>query len=61
MVGHDLSLPSLMRAMLASEDNWKAVMQFAKTVMLQKENAERIRREAAMRDGEMSSGVSSGM
>lgn len=47
IVGLNLSLPALIKAMLGREDCWKAVKSFASKVMLCKENAERIRRDAA--------------
>lgn len=47
VLGQDLSLPVLVQAMLASEEDWKEVAQFADNVMLQKEEAERLRRSIA--------------
>lgn len=46
-VGDDLSLPVLVQRMLGSERSWKAVVSFCETVMLQKEAAERVRRQEA--------------
>ncbi|XP_063828916.1 uncharacterized protein LOC135078242 [Ostrinia nubilalis] len=43
VVGRDLSLPSLVNAMLGSEGCWKAVASFCEEVILQKEAAERER------------------
>ena len=45
-VGQDLSPPSLITAMLKSEDNWMAAVSFCESVMLQKESAERDRERA---------------
>ncbi|XP_067208484.1 uncharacterized protein [Linepithema humile] len=50
VVGEDLSLPALMRAMLEVEDKWKAVSSFCNSVMSQKEEAERRRRGEAAED-----------
>lgn len=44
VVGPDLSLPALIRRMLASNDCWRAIASFADVVMLCKEDAERMRR-----------------
>lgn len=44
-IGLDLSLPSVVAAMLGSEDAWRAVASFCEHVMLQKEAAERAREE----------------
>ncbi|KAI8428443.1 hypothetical protein MSG28_007255 [Choristoneura fumiferana] len=43
----NLSLPSIVKAMLHSERSWNAVASFCNTIMLQKEAAERDREEAA--------------
>lgn len=43
VVGSDLSLPALIRAMLASEEGWRAVAKFALDVMHLKEEDERER------------------
>lgn len=60
IVGYNLALPSLVEAMLDSENNWKAVVQFANGwVMLQKEEAERVRREAAIAEFEANDDVAS--
>lgn len=45
-IGLDLSLPSVVEAMLADETAWKAVASFCETVLLQKEAAERDRERA---------------
>ncbi|PZC76931.1 hypothetical protein B5X24_HaOG203975 [Helicoverpa armigera] len=42
-VGDDLSLPSVIAAMLRSEEAWEAVASFCEDVMSQKESAERVR------------------
>lgn len=47
-VGNDLSLPVLITKMIRSERSWKAVVFFCEQVMLQKEAAERIRRQEAV-------------
>nr|XP_012215832.1 PREDICTED: uncharacterized protein LOC105668174 [Linepithema humile] len=47
VVGEDLSLPALVQAMLEGEDKWKAASDFCGAVMLQKEEAERIKRGEA--------------
>jgi len=44
MVGPDLSLLTMAKAMLEGEDKWRAVASFCGTVMSQKEAAERLRR-----------------
>lgn len=56
VVGHNLTLPNLIAVMLQSEDKWKAVRQFANRVMLQKEDAERARRETAITVSSVSGG-----
>ncbi|XP_063894325.1 uncharacterized protein LOC135117866 [Helicoverpa armigera] len=43
VVGDDLSLPSVIGAMLGSEEAWDAVASFCEDVMSQKEAAERLR------------------
>lgn len=48
VVGQNLTLTNLVTAMLESEDKWNAVVLYANSVMLQKEDAERARREAAL-------------
>ncbi|XP_067208489.1 uncharacterized protein [Linepithema humile] len=48
VVGEDLSLPALVRAMLEGEDKWRAASEFCDRVMSQKEEAERVRRGEAM-------------
>ncbi|XP_041987956.1 uncharacterized protein LOC121739522 [Aricia agestis] len=47
-IGPDLSLPALFRAMLSSEQEWKAVEDFAHDVISAKEEAERIREREAL-------------
>lgn len=42
-VGPDLALPTVVRKMLESPENWGAVAKFAHAVMPQKEEAERER------------------
>lgn len=42
-IGRDLSLPTVVRAMLADTDNWREVASFCETVMVRKEAAERDR------------------
>lgn len=42
-IGQDLSLPSVVEAMLVDETAWKAVASFCETVMVRKEAAERDR------------------
>jgi len=44
MVGDDLSLPSLIDAILGSERSWKGLLQFCEEVMRRKEEQERARR-----------------
>ncbi|XP_026322238.1 uncharacterized protein LOC113231912, partial [Hyposmocoma kahamanoa] len=46
-VGQDLSLPSVVAAMLDSEESWEAVAYFCAQAMSQKEAAERVREDAA--------------
>ncbi|XP_041977482.1 uncharacterized protein LOC121731874 [Aricia agestis] len=48
-VGDDISLPVIVRAMLSSENSWRAVATFAEEVMSAKEESER-RREAESLD-----------
>ncbi|XP_049698974.2 uncharacterized protein LOC126055098 [Helicoverpa armigera] len=43
VVGNDLSLPSVIAAMLAGEETWEAVASFCEDIMSQKEAAERMR------------------
>ncbi|XP_063365305.1 uncharacterized protein LOC134653874 [Cydia amplana] len=43
VVGNDLSLPAVVKAMVADERSWKAVLSFCEDVMSQKEAAERER------------------
>nr|XP_049702859.1 uncharacterized protein LOC126055942 [Helicoverpa armigera] len=43
VVGNDLSLPSVIAAMLGSEEAWEAVASFCEDIMSQKEAAERMR------------------
>ncbi|XP_048002107.1 uncharacterized protein LOC125238727 [Leguminivora glycinivorella] len=43
VVGDDLSLPAVVKAMVANERSWKAVLFFCEDVMSQKEAAERER------------------
>jgi len=45
VVGEDLSLPVLVAKMAGSEEVWRAVVTFCEEVVLQKETAERIRRQ----------------
>ncbi|XP_067208439.1 uncharacterized protein [Linepithema humile] len=47
VVGEDLSLPALVQAMLEGEEKWRAASDFCSAVMLQKEEAERIRKGEA--------------
>ncbi|XP_028170418.1 uncharacterized protein LOC114360064 [Ostrinia furnacalis] len=49
-VGVDLSLPSIVKAMLGSETAWKGMATFCEEVMSQKEAAERIREEDPLAD-----------
>lgn len=49
-IGRDLSLPSVIIAMLGSERSWQAVVSFCEEVMSQKETAERVREEDAHSD-----------
>ncbi|XP_026830981.1 uncharacterized protein LOC113563521 [Ooceraea biroi] len=51
VVGEDLSLPTVMRKMVGSERNWRAVSSFCEQVMLRKEEAERERRPGVGRRG----------
>lgn len=48
VVGNDLSLSVLVKAMLDSLDKWKAVVHFVNTIMLRKEDDERARRTQAL-------------
>jgi len=50
-VGADLSLPTVIRAMVGSGEAWKAMSSFCSKVMLQKEDAERERRGRGRRRG----------
>ncbi|XP_039760447.1 uncharacterized protein LOC120634122, partial [Pararge aegeria] len=45
VVGQDLSLPAVVRAMAGSELSWDAIVSFCEDVILQKEAAERVREE----------------
>ncbi|XP_022818794.1 uncharacterized protein LOC111351226 [Spodoptera litura] len=45
-IGRDLSLPAVVKAMLADTKNWREVVSFCETVMSQKEAAERDRERA---------------
>ncbi|CAH2097849.1 unnamed protein product [Euphydryas editha] len=47
VIGGDLSLPSVITAMLGDDESWKAMVSFCETVMSQKEADERMREEAA--------------
>ncbi|CAH2093691.1 unnamed protein product [Euphydryas editha] len=47
VLGRDLSLPSIITAMLGDDESWKAMVSFYETVMSQKEEDERVREEAA--------------
>lgn len=47
VVGEDLSLPDLVSQMVGSEEAWSAFSSFCEAVMLQKEKAERVRRNEA--------------
>ena len=47
VVGRDLSLSSVVRAMLDSERNWSAMVSFCESVMALKEAAERVRESSA--------------
>ncbi|CAH2211181.1 jg20100 [Pararge aegeria aegeria] len=46
VVGQDLSLPAVVRAMAGSETSWDAIVSFCEDVMTQKEAAERLREDA---------------
>ncbi|XP_039761416.1 uncharacterized protein LOC120634709, partial [Pararge aegeria] len=46
VVGQDLSLPAVVRAMAGSELSWDAIVSFCEDVMTQKEAAERLREDA---------------
>ncbi|XP_039301770.1 uncharacterized protein LOC120356929 [Solenopsis invicta] len=46
VVGHDLSLPTLVEKILESQEKWDTFASFCETVMLQKEAAERVREDA---------------
>jgi len=50
-VGADLSLPTVIRAMVGSGEAWKAMSSFCGKVMLQKEDSERERRGEGRRRG----------
>ncbi|XP_067209963.1 uncharacterized protein [Linepithema humile] len=52
VVGEDLSLPALVRAILEGEDKWRAASKFCDRVMSQKEEAERVRKEEAVGGGD---------
>jgi len=43
-VGHDLSLPAIVAAIIGSDEAWRAVVLFCERVMSQKEDHERARR-----------------
>ncbi|CAG4950610.1 unnamed protein product [Colias eurytheme] len=43
VVGSDLSLPSIVRAMVGSDRSWRAVITFSEDVISRKEEAERVR------------------
>ncbi|CAH2103023.1 unnamed protein product [Euphydryas editha] len=47
VLGGDLSLPSIIIAMLGDDESWKAMVSFCEIVMSQKEAEERVREEAA--------------
>ncbi|XP_011333593.1 uncharacterized protein LOC105277122 [Ooceraea biroi] len=51
VVGEDLSLLTVMRKMVGSERNWRAVSSLCEQVMLRKEEAERERRPGVGRRG----------
>lgn len=51
-VGNDLSLPVIINKMIGSEECWKAVASVCENAMLQKEAAERIRRQQAAAEEE---------
>lgn len=50
VLGGDLSLPSVVNAMLGGERSWQAVVSFCEEVMMQKETAERAREDDASSD-----------
>lgn len=52
LIGQDLSLETIIRQMLMSEENWKAFLTFADDVMLAKEEEERARERARIDDSE---------
>ncbi|GAB1867943.1 Reverse transcriptase [Camponotus japonicus] len=53
-VGLDLSLENLIKKMLESKENWRAVLEFSKKVMLCKENEERARQARRSRSRSLS-------
>lgn len=50
VIGADLSLPSVVNAMLGSDRSWQAVVSFCEAVMAQKEAAERAREDNVLSD-----------
>ncbi|XP_041980237.1 uncharacterized protein LOC121733903 [Aricia agestis] len=47
-IGEDITLPALIRAMVRSEEEWTAVETYAHNVISTKEEAERVREQAAL-------------
>lgn len=47
-IGYDLSLPAIVKAMVGSEQDWRAVEHFAEEVISAKEEAERMREREAL-------------
>jgi len=48
VIGPDLSLPGIVRAITTNRENWRAFSEFAEGVMRKKEDAERAREAALM-------------
>lgn len=50
IIGFDLSLPAVVKAMVSSERSWTAVTSFCESIMSQKEAAERLRENNPLSD-----------
>ncbi|KMQ90209.1 reverse transcriptase [Lasius niger] len=61
VVGRDLSLPAVIRAVTGNDDGWKAFSSFCSKVMLQKEEAEKERERTGQRQREMEQDTDGGV
>ncbi|XP_041978554.1 uncharacterized protein LOC121732662 [Aricia agestis] len=57
VLGGDLSLPSMVRCMLESDEAWQAAVSFCEYVISQKETAERNREDDSVTNGPATRGV----